>query len=65
SAGAVMTEYYDVHARGNVLYLVQTQIVEDPKYLNAPWVVSNHYRREADGSKWDPEPCELLLPNSK
>jgi hypothetical protein len=65
SAEAVMTEYYDVHHRGNDEYLVQTQIVEDPKYLDAPWVVSSHFRREPDGSKWDPQPCELLLPNSK
>ena len=65
SADAVMTEYYDLHARGNDVYLVQTQIVEDPKYLNAPWVVSSHFRREPDASKWDPEPCELLLPNTK
>jgi hypothetical protein len=63
SASAVMTEYYDLHQRGNDKYLVQTQIVEDPKYLNAPWVVSNHYRSEPDGSKWDPQPCELLLPS--
>lgn len=65
SANAVLTEYYDLHRRGNADYLVQTQIVEDPQYLNAPWVVSSHFRREPDGSKWDPEPCELLLPNSK
>jgi hypothetical protein len=65
SAAAVMTEYYDLHKRGNDEYLVQTQVVEDPKYLNAPWVVSSHFRREPDGSKWDPQPCELLLPNSK
>ena len=65
SAAAVMTEYYDLHKRGNDQYLVQTQIIEDPKYLNAPWVVSSHFRREPDGSKWDPEPCELLLPNTK
>jgi hypothetical protein len=62
SADAVLTEYYDLHKRGNDEYLVQTQIVEDPKYLNAPWVVSSHYRREPDGSKWDPQACELLLP---
>ncbi|MGA2881597.1 MAG: hypothetical protein ABSG13_21815 [Bryobacteraceae bacterium] len=62
SANAILTEYYDLHKRGNDEYLVQTQIVEDPKYLDAPWVVSNHYRREPDGSKWDPEPCELVLP---
>jgi hypothetical protein len=63
SANAVLTEYYDVHRRGNDEYLVQTQIVDDPKYLNAPWVVSSHYRREPDGSKWDPQACELLLPS--
>jgi hypothetical protein len=62
SADAVLTEYYDFHKRGNDEYLVQTQIVEDPRYLNAPWVVSSHYRREPDGSKWDPQACELLLP---
>jgi hypothetical protein len=62
SANAVLTEYYDVHKRGNDEYLVQTQIVEDPEYLNAPWVVSSHYRREPDGSKWNPQPCELVLP---
>jgi hypothetical protein len=63
SAGAVLTEYYDLHKRRNDEYLVQTQIVDDPKYLDAPWVVSSHYRREPDGSKWDPEPCQLLLPS--
>ena len=63
SANAVLTEYYDLHKRGNDEYLVQIQIAEDPKYLDAPWVVSSHYRREPDGSKWDPEPCELVLPS--
>ncbi|HTR36419.1 MAG TPA: hypothetical protein VMH80_10980 [Bryobacteraceae bacterium] len=62
SANAVMTEYYDVHSRKGADYLVITQILDDPQYLNAPWIVSNQFRREADGSKWDPEPCELLLP---
>ncbi len=32
-------------------------------YLYVRWVVSNHFRREADGSKWDPQPCELILPS--
>jgi len=62
SANAVLTEYYDVHSRNGVDYLVVMQVLDDPQYLNAPWIVSNHFRREADGSKWDPEPCELLLP---
>ena len=62
SANASMTEYYDIHKRNADDYLVITQIVEDPQYLNAPWVVSNHFRREPDGAKWDPQPCELILP---
>lgn len=62
SANAVMTEYYDIHSRNGADYLVITQVLEDPQYLNAPWVVSNQFRREPDGTKWDPEPCELLLP---
>jgi hypothetical protein len=63
SANAVLTEYYDIHKSNGAEYLVQTQVLEDPRYLDAPWVVSNHYRREPDGSKWDPQPCELVLPS--
>jgi len=62
SGNAVMTEYYDVHGRKGAEYLVVTQVVDDPQYLNVPWVTSNHFRREADGAKWDPRPCELILP---
>jgi hypothetical protein len=63
SANAVLTEYYDVHKYGNTEYLVTTTVVEDPQYLNVPWVTSNQFRREPDGSKWDPQPCELILPS--
>lgn len=61
SANALLTEYYDFHSDGGQEYLVITSIVEDPEYLYVPWVVSNHFRREPDGSKWDPQPCELIL----
>ena len=63
SANAVLTEYYDVHADAGQEYMVVTSIVEDPQYLFVPWVVSNHFRREPDGTKWDPQPCELILPS--
>jgi hypothetical protein len=63
SANTVLTEYYDLHRRQGDDYLVQTQIVEDPQYLDVPWVTSNHFRRERDGSKWDPRPCESILPS--
>ena len=63
SGNTVLTEYYDVHERKGDAYLVITQIVDDPEYLNVPWVTSNHFRREPDGSKWDARPCELILPS--
>jgi hypothetical protein len=63
SANAVLTEYYDVHTDQGHDYMVITSIVEDPQYLFVPWVVSDHFRRESDGSKWDPQPCELILPS--
>jgi hypothetical protein len=64
SANTVLTEYYDLHKEKNGdQWLVITSIVEDPEYLNAPWITSSHFKREPDGSKWDPEPCELILPN--
>lgn len=63
SDDAVLTEYYDLHRDDEQEYLVITTVVEDPRYLYVPWVVSNHFRREADGSKWAPRPCELILPS--
>jgi hypothetical protein len=41
---------------GGELLLVTT-VVEDPLYLNAPYVTSPHFKKEPDGSKWDPTPC--------
>jgi len=63
SANAVLTEYYDIHRDAGQEYLVITSVVDDPQYLYVPWVVTNHFRREPDGSKWDPQPCELILPS--
>jgi hypothetical protein len=61
SANAVLTEYYDIHRDAGQEYLVITSVVDDPQYLYVPWVVSNQFRREADGSKWNPQPCDLIL----
>ena len=63
SANATLTEYYDIHKDAGQEYLVTTSILEDPQYLYVPWVTSNQFRREPDGSKWDPQPCELILPS--
>jgi hypothetical protein len=59
SAGTVFTEYWDLHPEANGdQYLVDTNIVEDPVYLQAPWVTAIHFKKERDGSKWDPSPCD-------
>jgi hypothetical protein len=63
SGNTVLTEYYDVHQRKDAEYLVITQTVDDPQYLDVPWVTSNHFRKEPDGSRWDPRPCELISPS--
>jgi hypothetical protein len=62
SEEAVVTEYFDrVSIFGND-YLQVVTVVVDPKYLAAPFTVSNHFKREADGSKWRPTPCATDAP---
>jgi hypothetical protein len=57
SENAVVTEHYQrVNLHGGDYLHVQT-IVEDPTYLTVPMVISNHFKREPDGSKWNPTPC--------
>jgi hypothetical protein len=58
SERTTVTEHFDVAPLpdGGRLLLVTT-IIEDPVYLNAPYVVSPHFKKEPDGSKWDPTPC--------
>jgi hypothetical protein len=58
SENAVVTEYFDIapHPGGGEVLLVTT-IVDDPQYLQQPFIVSSQFKKEADGSKWDPTPC--------
>ena len=58
SENAVLTEYFDVSPlpNGGPLLLV-TAVVEDSRYLNLPFIVSSQFKKETDGSKWDPTPC--------
>ena len=59
SANAVVTEYLNRVAEPNGdAYLLVTTIVEDPQYLNSRFARSSHFKREPDGSKWKPAPCE-------
>jgi len=58
SENAMLSEYFDLAplpSGGQVLLV--TAVVEDPQYLQQPFVVSSQFKKEVDGSKWDPTPC--------
>jgi hypothetical protein len=58
SENAAVTEYFDIAplpSGGQVLLV--TTIVDDPQYLQQPFIVSSQFKKESDGSKWDPTPC--------
>jgi hypothetical protein len=58
SERATVTEHFDVAPlAGDGRLLLVTTIVDDPVYLTGPYVVSPHFKKEPDGSKWDPSPC--------
>jgi hypothetical protein len=58
SADAVMTEFWDLHReRNGEQWITITTLIDDPKYLQLEYVTSPNFKREGDGSKWDPTPC--------
>ena len=58
SENASMTEYFDRFTDEGTDWLVVLTIIDDPVYLNQPFITSTHFKREADASKWSPSPCE-------
>jgi hypothetical protein len=58
SANAKVTEYYSVtHEPNGDQWLIITTVVDDPLYLQQPFITSTHFKKEPDGSKWRPTPC--------
>ena len=58
SENARVTEYLDVAPTPeNSALLVVTTVVDDPTYLVRRFIVSSHFKKERDGSKWSPIPC--------
>ena len=58
SVGAVLTEYWDLFTLPDgQTWITITSVVEDPLYLRMPWLTALHFKKEPDGSKWDPSPC--------
>jgi hypothetical protein len=53
-----MVENFDVVKEPNgEEWLIIDTTVADPTYLFRTFVRSTHFKKEADGSKWDPQPC--------
>ncbi len=54
----VLKEYYDLFSEPNAdTWLMVMTVVEDPTYLAVPFVTTSHFKKIADASGWDPEPC--------
>lgn len=63
TANAVLTEFFDRTEEPNGdTWLVVTSSLDDPKYLTLPFMTSTHFKREPDGSKFNPRPCEVTMP---
>jgi hypothetical protein len=55
---AVLTEYYDLfQERDGTTMMFVTAVVQDPVNLEQRYIVISHFKKEPDGSKWDPTPC--------
>jgi hypothetical protein len=55
---AVLNEYYDLFSEPNAdTWFMVTTVVEDPTYLAVPFVTTSHFKKIADATGWDPEPC--------
>src|SRR5438874_1525687 len=57
SENAVLTEYFTIVSDRGATYLVDTLMLEDPKYLTQSFVRSAQFKKQADATGWDPVPC--------
>ncbi len=58
SANAVMNENYQrIQAPNGDDWLIVTAIVEDPQYLNSPFITSTNFKKLRDATGWNPTPC--------
>jgi hypothetical protein len=58
SADAQLTEYYSrTYEPNGDSWLIVTTVVNDPKYLNQPFITSTHFKYQKDASGWNPMAC--------
>ncbi|MEQ1580638.1 MAG: hypothetical protein ABL964_08605 [Steroidobacteraceae bacterium] len=63
SARTQLLEYYDtVTEPTGAVYLVVTNVVQDPENLTEPFVTSAHFLKIPDDKGWDPTPCRAGVP---
>ncbi|MGH8144112.1 MAG: hypothetical protein ACREU2_16550 [Steroidobacteraceae bacterium] len=59
SEHARMTEYWDLRALSGQQWISISVTVEDPLYLQIPYIYDSVFQKEPDGSKWAPAACTL------
>lgn len=58
SGDAVLTEYYTrTNEPNGDSWLIVTTIVEDPRYLQQPFITSTHFKKQPDAAGWNPTHC--------
>ncbi len=58
SENADLTEYYDmIKERNGDTMLVALIVVNDPKYLREPFIITSHFKKQANDSGWKPTEC--------
>ena len=58
SGRTTLREYFDLSTeRNGDTWFVVTTIVEDPEYLTEPFVTSSNFKKQADATGWNPQPC--------
>jgi len=65
SENATLVEHFDrlpATSNGDV-WMIVSQVIEDPTYLTQPYYVSSQFKREANGAKWNPTPCRTDPPS--
>jgi len=63
SEKASIQEYFDrvTYPNGDTVLLVRT-VIEDPQYLQMPFITSTHFKLEPSGAKWKATPCAIDPP---
>jgi hypothetical protein len=62
SENAVITEYFDRHDAFGDAWFTVTTVIDDPSYFTQPFIVSSHFKKEADGSGFSPSECSTYPP---